>query len=234
MQMNKCIDQEDMLTFAMDPLLPENAEIATHLLSCQNCREEFHLALQVLETDRIVPTQQDMEDAVTATRQLSGKKKWDKLNDLAEAITRKFNAAISSFSARIPAKNLFAPASGMVFAASASAGRSTVGHDQPPVITFESTVSPGFKEYWKMNLHFPASVSKSSMLTLKLYDAQGKSLPSGKLTFQGRKLNVTAGIAVLSLTDFVASAKTPGITYQFPDGTNSEGVIKFLPDLARV
>ena len=73
--MNKCIDQEDMLAFAMDPLLPENAEIATHLLSCQNCREEFHLALQVLETDRIVPTQQDMEDAVTATRQLSGKKK---------------------------------------------------------------------------------------------------------------------------------------------------------------
>jgi hypothetical protein len=85
-----------------------------------------------------------------------------------------------------------------------------------------------------MNLHFPASVSKSSMLTLKLYDAQGKSLPSGKLTFQGRKLNVTAGIAVLSLTDFVASARTPGIAYQFPDGTNSEGIIKFLPDLARV
>ena len=29
MQMNKCIDQEDMLAFAMDPLLPENVRADT-------------------------------------------------------------------------------------------------------------------------------------------------------------------------------------------------------------
>ena len=230
--MNKCIDQEEMIAFAMNPLIPENAEKAAHLLSCSTCREEFHLALQVLATDDIVPTQQDMKDAEKATQQLLNKKKWDKLNDLAETITQKFNSALSSLTARISVNTLFAaPAAGVVFAASAA--RSKL-NEQPPMITFESTKAPGFKEYWKMNLHFPATISKSSMLTLKMYDAQGKSLPSGQLIFQGRKLNVTSGIAVLSLADFIASAKTPGVAYQFPDGTNSEGIIKFLPDLTRV
>ena len=228
--MNQCIHQEKILAFAMDPMLPENAETATHLLSCPICREELHLALQVLATDDVVPTQQDMEDAENATQQLLSKKKWNTLNELAETITRKLDSALNSLTARFSTKNLFAPAE-MVFAA--SAGRSRL-NEQPPMITFESTKSPGFKEYWKMNLHFPATLSKASMLTLKMYDAQGKSLPSGQLTFQGRKLNVTAGIAVLSLADFIASAKTPGVVYQFPDGTNSEGIIKFLPDITRV
>ena len=230
--MNKCVNQEKILAFAIDPMHSENAEIATHLLSCQTCQEEFHLALQVLATDDVVPTQQEMEEAETLTLQLLNKKKWSKLDELAEAITRKFDSALSSLTARFSAKTLFAPAAGMVFAASASAGRSMI-NKPAPTITFESTMAPGFKEYWKMTLHFPATVSKSSMLTLKIYDAQDKCLPSGQLTFQGRKLNVTAGIAVLPLADFIASAKTPGIMYQFPDGTKSEGAIKFFPDVAR-
>lgn len=232
--MNKCYDAETMIAFVMDPLKPENAELASHLLTCRKCREEYHVASQVIAVDSLIsqPSEEEIREAEAATARLLGKKKWDKLNDLAEMLKQKFDAAANSISARFSAKMLFAPSTEtMVFAAS-SKSRPVSVHEQPPMLTFESTAASCFKEYWKLNLHFPATVSKSSMLTLKLYDAEGKALTAGRVLFQGQVLNVTAGIAVLSLKDFITGAKIPEVAYQFPDGTKSEGIIKFLPDIA--
>lgn len=228
--MVKCYDTESWIRFAQDPMREEFADQAAHLLHCEECRHAYRLALEAVRTgeDQLPVTATERASAEAATAEMLKKHSlWGKFCEIAQRLQKNvFGAAGSTTGTTVQFGNQFR--TGLSFAASARTTRPM--NNEPAAFTFESYAAADNDQYWKMQMKFPQTITQHAVLLLRVTDAHGNGIPSGTLHFLNRDIAVMAGAASLKLSDFIRNAQCNTISFEFNNGQESHGTIRFLPE----
>lgn len=220
-----CDFADKIFDFAADPLNPENAETALHLLHCKECRKDYKLAQETLQEED--PELEEEFDSAVSTLLEKGniwQKFYDMIGNIAEKLQGNFGIVNLS--------RVMQPQPSMLFAAASPAAgmgmQSKFG--EKPAITFESE-SPDFSDYyWKAQMTFPSMMSSHAMIQMKVSGKEGKPLNGAKLLFLGKEFSILAGVSNIPFKEFTAAKKSNSIGVCFNDGCKISGTIKFLPE----
>lgn len=218
-----CYSFDALVEFAMDPLKPEHAELAAHLLSCKDCRREFNIAMGTGENE-------EENKAFSAEFQTLLKKKevWTKFHQFIDNIAEKMQGAFGM----VNLSRVMQPQASMLFAAASPAAKPAfqTKFGEKPAITFEAE-TPNYSDYyWKAQMTFPTMVSSHAMIQMQLSGKEGKPLNNGTLLFLGKEFNIIAGVSTIPFKEFVKERKSNSIGVRFNDGCQTDGTIKFLPE----
>lgn len=214
-----CLSDEDIITFACNPTAPEYVDKAKHIYSCLNCQAQLNIVNSIIKCDDIItPRDTDVVQSFLA------KRPHDKLwGDIARKVT---DFLASSASSLLGKSNLFADKPSFNRASVFSVPRSAKSCDTKPKelsIIFAATVDKDCSRYWRAELTIPNATVDSSILSIKVLDANEKPIKEATLVLLGIPLVVSDGRAKISITDFRNNFKVANVALVWDDKIETAG-----------